>query len=131
MSKKLLATCLLATFLAAGFTRDPAAQKAKYLASAEKYMQAHKYSEATIEYRNALRFEANSATIEFKLGDAFTRAGNYREAFLAYRKASELDPTNVNAKLAVGRFYLIDRRFNDVIQLASEILEKDDSVSEA
>src|SRR5437868_9271489 len=108
-TKKFLLLILSATMLFAilGCTADPAKQKSDFVASAEKFMAAGKYSDAVIQYRNALKIEANSSVLNNSLGDAHFRNGQLRESFLAYKKATELDPANATAQLSMARFYLV------------------------
>lgn len=125
MSGKFAIVLLLAVALLAGCFKDPAKQKADYLASAEKYVASEQYGEAIIQYRNALKLTPTDAKTQFKLGDAYFKNGQLREAFLSYRKAGELDPNMSAAKLAVAKFYLVTQQFQEALQVTSEVLKKE------
>src|SRR5438270_13942790 len=91
----------LFAILLLGCAKDPVKEKAKFVASAQKHMAAQEYNEAVIEFRNALKLEPASSQLQLELGDAYFKSGQYREAYLAYKKAAELDAKNVPAQLAL------------------------------
>src|SRR5437899_6417969 len=127
----LLAVSALTLFAMMGCTADPAKQKSEFVASAEKFMAAAKYSDAVIQYRNALKIEPNSSPLNSSLGDAYFRNGQLREAFLAYKKATEIDPSNVGAQISMSHFYLVTQQFEEAMQIASTILTKNPDNIEA
>src|SRR5437868_9705563 len=104
---RILLFALFASLAITGCKQDPEKQKAAFVSSAEKLVAEEKYSDAIIQYRNALKIDPKSSTINFSLGEAYFRNGQMREAFGAYRKATDLDPNNAKAQLATGRFYLV------------------------
>ena len=57
---------LSAVFLV-GCSRDPEAAKKKYLARGNSYLQEGKYSEAAIEYRNAIQIDSRFAEAHYQL----------------------------------------------------------------
>src|SRR4051812_21683242 len=133
LSKKsvLVFISALMLFSMLGCTADPAKQKSEFVASAEKAMAAGKFSDAVIQYRNALKIEPNSSSLNNSLGDAHFKNGQLREAFLAYKKATELDPNNVTAQISMSHFYLVTQQFEEATQIASSILAKNPDNVEA
>jgi len=58
--------------------------KSELIQNAAKYMAAGEYGKAIIEYRNALKIEPQSAELQYKLGDAYSRNGQLEEGFLSF-----------------------------------------------
>src|SRR3990170_2203797 len=61
-----------------------------YIASGDRYVQAEKYIEAIIEYRNAVRKDPLSGPARLKLADAYMQAHDPADAADEFKKASEL-----------------------------------------
>src|SRR5258708_7026876 len=114
----------MAMLVGQGCLKDPAKQKAGFVGSADKYMASQQYSEAIIQYRNALKIEPASSDIQFKLGEAYFSNAQYREAYASYKKAAELDRNNVRAQIALGKFYLVSQQFEEAVQTASDVLSR-------
>ena len=128
---RILVAAALMAALPVGCKKNPAEAKAQFVTSAEKYMATQEYSEAIIQYRNALKIEPSSSKLQFSLGEAYFKNSQYREAFAAYKKASELDPNNVGAQIALGKFYLVSQQFEEAIQTASGVLTKNPDQQDA
>jgi len=121
----------VAMLVAQGCLKDPAKQKAGFVGSADKYMASQQYSEAIIQYRNALKIEPASSDLQFKLGEAYFSNAQYREAYASYKKAAELDRNNVRAQIALGKFYLVSQQFEEAVQTASDVLNRNPDQQDA
>ena len=55
---------------------------------------AERYEEAVIDYLDAVAMSPRDASFRFNLGVAHERLGHFGEACAAFKKSSELDPTN-------------------------------------
>src|SRR6267142_4789961 len=64
-------------------------------------------------------------------GDALTALGEYESAVQAYRDALEIDPQQLEAKLALGRLYNKLARYREATRLSDEILSRSPSSEEA
>src|SRR6266478_7112994 len=120
----ILITVACLVFAIAGCKADPAKQKAAFLESGNKYVASGQFSEAIIQYKNALKIDGNSADLNYKLAEAYFQNQQYRESFLSLRKATDIDPNHVPALLLMGRFYLVTQQFQDALQSATTILQK-------
>jgi tetratricopeptide (TPR) repeat protein len=127
----LAASLVLAIGFLAGCKKDPAKAKSEFMASAETYMAEERYSEAIIQYRNALKLEPSSSTIHSALAEAYFKNNQFREAFSSYKKAAELDPNNQKAQMALARFYLVTKQYEDVIQLTQAQIDRNPDDTEA
>src|SRR5215468_1857332 len=102
MSRHLRAwTMLLAVGLlvAAGCSRSPEAQKARYLERGDKYAAHEQYREAILEYRNVLRLDAANVRATRQLGLMYHQLGEYAQAFRFLLKAQELTPDDSDVRL--------------------------------
>ncbi len=123
--------CLLlsAAIFLAGCT-DPQQAKAKHLAQGEAYLKDTKFQEATIEFRNAIQLDDNSAPAHWGLARAYEGLERYPEMLEELRKTIAKDQNNLDARIKLGNYYLAGSRGrSDVIgeaeRLAKEVLAKD------
>ena len=123
--------CLLlsaAIFLAG--CSNPEKAKAQHLAQGETYLKDGKFQEATLEFRNAIQIDDNSAPAHWGLARAYEGLERYPEMLDELRKTIAKDTNNLDARIKLGNYYLAGSRGRtDVIgeaeRLAKEILEKD------
>jgi tetratricopeptide (TPR) repeat protein len=123
--------CLLlsAAILLAGCTNSEQA-KAKHLAQGEAYLKDTKYQEATLEFRNAIQIDDNSAPAHWGLARAYEGLERYPEMLDELRKTIAKDPNHLDARIKLGNYYLAGSRGrSDVIgeaeRLAKEVLQRD------
>ncbi len=88
-------------FLAA-CARDPAARKQKYLESGNRYFDEKRFSEAAIQYRNALQVDRGFAEAYYRLGITLSLLGQWADAAQAFARAVQLAPDNVDARVRLG-----------------------------
>src|SRR5690348_10272908 len=77
-----------------------------YLQRGRKALDAGKYDEAAINFRNALKKDPKLAEAYYRLGLAQLRLGNTREAFQALGSAASLMPTDHQVQLAFAELCL-------------------------
>jgi Tfp pilus assembly protein PilF len=108
--KKAIVIVLLA--LMVGCSKDPKVQRDKYFVSAQKYLDAKKYEDASIEFRNAIRLDKGHIPSYLGIAKAFQQMGNHQDAIATYQEVLKLDGKNVKAKLSLGE-YLITGGINE------------------
>ena len=74
-----------------------------YLLRGQEYLDAQKYPEAEIEFRNALQVNPKLAVAHFKLGKTYLAMKDFRGAFTELRRALDLDDDLPEARLELGR----------------------------
>ena len=128
---------LAAAALAAACT-NPEQAKADYLSRGEAFLREKKFQEASIEFRNAIQIDDRFAPAYWGLAQAYEGLQRGNEAFDAVRKAVELDPNHLPARVRLGTYYIIlyDRQKKDEFlgeaeRLASDVLAKDQNHVEA
>jgi tetratricopeptide (TPR) repeat protein len=103
-TRLLLAAGLLAAAL--GCSKDPDVEAREYIASGDTYMTQQKLDAAIIEYRNAVRVKPETAEAHYKLARAYESQGDPVNAYGAYARTADLDPSNTDAQLKAGSLLL-------------------------
>src|SRR5690349_14135963 len=91
-------------------SRDPETAKREFLASGDKYLADKKYTEAILQYRNAIKEDARFGAARIKLTDAYLATGDVRGALGESVRAADVMPNNVDAQLRAGSLLLLDRK---------------------
>lgn len=81
-------------------------RKAKYLERGKAYMAEKNYDKARVEFKNVMQIDPKDARGRLYLGELEEKGENWAKAFAAYKKAVELDPDLIEARVRVARFYL-------------------------
>src|SRR5689334_22152915 len=116
MRAAVVALALAALVACTGRTID------RYVRNGDRYMSAHKYAEAVIEYRNAIRLDPQSAALQRKLGDAAAALHDFVGAAIAYETAWRLTPADVGMAIRAGNAHLSFGDINGAAALARELL---------
>lgn len=115
----------LIVFCAAGCSRDPAAQKQKFLESGNHYFQQGKYAEAAIEFRGAIKYDPNSADAHYRLAITETKLGDWSYALRELERTVDLQPANVQAQLDLGNLVLAGHDLERAGQIAFALIQSD------
>ncbi|HEX8887588.1 MAG TPA: tetratricopeptide repeat protein [Pyrinomonadaceae bacterium] len=124
-----LAALLIITLALSGCSNTEAA-KAGHVQRGEAFLKDKKFQEATIEFRNAIQLDERLASAHWGLARAYEGLQRWGEMVEELRKAVELDPNNLDARVKLGNFYLApQKRTPEMIaeadRLAKEVLQKD------
>src|SRR5579863_2438273 len=84
-----------------------------YLASGDAYFKAGKYSEAVIQYRNAVQLRPGLAQAHYKLALAAVQARSLQEAYKEFRETVTLDPANRDAQLQFAALSLAAKQYDE------------------
>lgn len=128
---KITLFCLLlsaAIFLAG--CSDPEKAKAQHLTQGEAYLKDSKFQEATLEFRNAIQLDDNSAPAHWGLARAYEGLERYPEMIDELRKTIAKDQNHLDARIRLGNYYLAGSRgradaVGEAERLAKEVLAKD------
>ena len=115
------AVCLLAP--ACG--RDPEVLTQQYLAEGHALLRDKQYSDAIIQYRNAVGASPKSGEAHQALAEAYAAAGNMRQAFPEFIQAADLLPGNIDLQLKAGRLLFNGGMFAEARSRARAILQQD------
>ena len=99
-------------------------RKNRHLKAAEKYVAEKKYKEATIEYRNALRFDPQNLDAVKKLGLAYYENGQLGEAYPPLKRYFDQNQNDLAVRQKLGTIYLMGRAPDKAREQALAILAK-------
>lgn len=80
------------------------------------------YLGALEAYRQALKWQPNSAEIHQRIGSAWRRLGRWKEALASYTRALELDPANTSLLQDAAYLYHGLRRYREAASLYERIV---------
>ena len=131
-SKHLLSTGILVLFgLLLSCQRNPAVQKQKFFESGNRYLETERFTEAVLEFSNAVQIDPRFASGHFKLGECYLRLQRYPEAYRELQRTLELDPSNGKAALDLGLLLIAARSYEQAATTAAELLKHNPSSSDA
>jgi tetratricopeptide (TPR) repeat protein len=117
-----IGTLILAATLIAGCTKE--ARKARVLGEANAYFKAGNYDKARLAYLNALRLDPQNALPFERIGAMWQDDGAPLRAAGFLKRASELDPKNVQNRIRLARCYVATGHFADGTKEALKVLEQ-------
>ena len=97
----------------------------QYLASGDKSFAAGKYSEAVIEYRNAIQVDPRRARAHYQLGRTYLELKSPEAAYKELQETVTLDPTNREAQLQLAALLISGKRYDDAKALVEKVLAAD------
>jgi tetratricopeptide (TPR) repeat protein len=115
-------TLTLAIFLVTGCSKET--RKARLLGEADDYFKAGNYDKAKLTYLNALQLDQQNALAFERIGAMWQDDGAPLRAAAFLKKASELDPKNVQNRIRLARCYVATGRFADGTKEALKVLEQ-------
>jgi putative PEP-CTERM system TPR-repeat lipoprotein len=108
--------------LGAGCSKE--ARKSHYLAKAERDFQAEQYDRAEVEFLSALKLAPLDPAAISRLGVIYQIQGKFLPAFTYLRKALELSPGDLEARLKSGLLYSRLHKSKEARDEAMRVLEK-------
>ena len=75
---------------AAAACSDPEKLKKEYVENGDRFVKQEKYSEAAVEYRNAIKHDKTYGEARFKLAQTLEKSGNPQAAFGEYVRGQML-----------------------------------------
>lgn len=117
-----IGTFILAVILIAGCTKE--ARKGRLLGEADAYFKAGNYDKAKLAYLNVLRLDPQDALACERIGAMWQDDGAPLRAAAFLKRASELDPKNVQNRIRLARCYVATGHFADGRKEALKVLEQ-------
>ena len=99
-------------------------KKTRFLAEADNYFKAGDYDKAKLAYLNALPLDPQNALAFERIGAMWQDDGAPLRAAGFLKRASELDPKNVQNRIRLARCYVATGRFADGTKEALKVLEQ-------
>ena len=88
------------------------------------YLAQANYDKAKVEFRNVLQIDPRTPEAYYLIGVINEEQQDWPGAFGSYLKTVELDPNHINAKIKLGRLYLLTGNAQEAEALAAEIRAK-------
>ena len=117
-----IVTLALAVLLSAGCSKE--AKKARLLGEADNYFKSGDYDKARLTYLNVIRLDPQNALAFERIGAIWQDDWAPLRAVAFLKKASELDPRNIENRVRLARCYLAMGLFKDAQKDALKILEQ-------
>jgi tetratricopeptide (TPR) repeat protein len=126
-----LLVCVWLLTATLGCSRDPNVRKLKYFDSGNRYFEKGQFSEAAIEFSNAVQVDPQYAAAHFKLGESYLKMQRFPDAYRELDRTVELDPSNTKALLDIGLMLVAGRSYGQVEPIAKRMLDSDPNNADA
>ena len=131
MCKRIHMVLIVAATALVGCSGGPNMRKQKYFESGNQYFDRGKYSEAAIQYRNAIQIDNSFIEAHYQLAQSYLRQGIWTEAYRELIRTTDLQPDNLKARTDLGRLFQSMKRFKEAQGQAKEVLIRDSNNVEA
>ncbi len=101
---KVLPLALVAGLLVACGGKEE--RKAQYLERGKNYLAEENYNKAMIEFKNVLQIDPKTAEAYMYVGEVLKEKRDWPSAFANYKKAIDLDPDLVEARIVLAKIYV-------------------------
>ena len=118
LMKLLTASIMVVVLSSCGGAED---RKVKYLEKGKIYLEEQNFEKAKIEFKNVLQIDPKFADAYFYMGQFEEKKKELGKALGNYKKAIELNPEYVEAKVKLARIYVIAGT-KDFIESAKKLL---------
>src|SRR5512132_182623 len=115
-------TVTLTLLIVSGCSKE--AKKQRLLGEADAYFKAGNYDKAKVAYLNVIQLDPQNALAFERIGAMWQDDGAPWRAAAFLKKASELDPKNVQNRIRLARCYVATGHFNDGTKEALKVLEQ-------
>ena len=105
-ASRLILSLALITVLFAACSRDPNVRKQKYFQSGQRYFENGKYSEAAIEFVNALKIDPDYADAHYQLAESYIKTQQWPRAYQELVRTVELQPKNYPAHVEIAKLLI-------------------------
>jgi tetratricopeptide (TPR) repeat protein len=119
---RIVTLTLAATLITACTTKE--AKKARLLGEADNYFKFGNYDKAKVTYLNVVRLDPQNALAFERLGAMWQDDAAPLRAAAFLKRASELDPNNVQNRIRLARCYLAVTQFAEAKNEALKVLEQ-------
>ena len=122
---RILLYLLLTAVVSLSGCTDPEKAKAQHLERGEQYLKDLKFTEASLEFRNALQIDEKSAPARWGLARAFEGLQRLPEMITELQKTIEYDKSHLDARVKLGNYYLAASTGRPELLAEAERLAKD------
>jgi len=95
-----------------------------HMEKGQAYYAQGNYDKAKVELRNVLQIDPKSPEAYYMVGLIDEEQQDWRGAFSSYVKTVELKPDHIEAKVKLGRLYLLSGKLPEAEEIMNEVLAK-------
>lgn len=122
MNRLFLSALFCAATLVVGCSTDPERAKQQYFESGNRFFEEKKYTEAILQYRNALQQDAKFGPARYKLAQAYEAQGDVPNAVREFIRAADALPNDATAQWKAGTMLLLSGEFQEARKRAEKAL---------
>lgn len=94
-----------------------------HLYRADNHIKQREYDSASNEFEKSLEYYPDYQNVFISLANMYEAQGKLQEAFVAMKKAAQIDPTDPTVCYGMGRHCFMQKRFDEAINWYSEALK--------
>ncbi len=122
--RNLIAAGVVACGLALLAACTPPEEKAQeYLRNAQSLFEDGNYSDARLEFRNALQINEDLADAWYGLAMIAEKNGNWRQSYKYLNRVVQLDPNRADAQIRIGKVLLAARQLDKALETSNKVQE--------
>src|ERR1700691_56501 len=121
---RLIASLALIVACFSSCSRDPSARKEKYYRSGQSYFEKGQYSEAEIEFVNAIKIDPNYAQAHHRLAESFLKLQRADGAVEEFARTVQLQPQNYEARLELANLLILGHDFPEAQEQVNRLLKE-------
>lgn len=122
INRAIALTLMCAGSLVGACAPDPVKAKQEYLTSGNRYFDEKKYTEAILQYRNALQQDNRFGEARFKLAQSYEAIGDVPNAVREFIRAADALPDDATAQWKAGTMLLLSGQFQEARERAEKAL---------
>jgi tetratricopeptide (TPR) repeat protein len=104
---------------------------AEHLRRANQYFESEQWSEARIEFWNALKLDPDNAEAHFRMAESLLRLQQYRDARWEYQEAIRLAPDNLDWRINLAELLVVFDLMSDAVEQLDAVLERNPDHADA
>jgi tetratricopeptide (TPR) repeat protein len=121
--QQMVALSLIAALLSA-CSLDPNVRKQNYFRSGQRYFEKGQYSEASIEFTNAIKVDPSYADAHYQLAESYLNLQQQGRAYQEFVRTVELRPDDYQARIEMANLLILGRDFPHAHEQADILLKK-------
>jgi len=122
VSRSTLVLCIGVAVLAySGCARSPQSKRDRYIAAGKKLLEKKDYESALLEFKNATQVMPKDAESHYQMGLASLGMGDFNRAVVLLRKAIELEPKHIGARVRLAALMSTSRETEDVDKARNDL----------
>jgi tetratricopeptide (TPR) repeat protein len=120
--QQILTFGLIAALLSA-CSLDPNGRKQNYFQNGQRYFEKGQYSEASIEFNNAIKIDPSYADAHYQLAESYLNLQQQGRAYQEFARTVELRPDDYQSRIAMANLLILGHDFSHAQEQADVLLK--------